>query len=77
MEGKMETQLLEDIRALLISKRAREIRINLQRAESDADIEEIDIEGELVSVLTLEAAMRAAVKEFKRNKQLINAILAE
>lgn len=73
----METQLLEDIRALLISKRAREIRINLQRAESDADIEEIDIEGELVSVLTLEAAMRAAVKEFKRNKQLINAILAE
>ena len=73
----METQLLEDIRALLISKRAREIRINLQRAESDADIEEIDIEGELVSVLTLEAAMRAAVKEFKRNKQLINTILAE
>ncbi|MEN5207481.1 hypothetical protein ABE493_05050 [Stenotrophomonas terrae] len=73
----MDTQLLEDIRALLISKRAREIRINLQRAESDADIEEIDIEGELVSVLTLEAAMRAAVKEFKRNKQLINAILEE
>jgi len=77
MEGNMDTQLLEDIRALLISKRAREIRINLQRAESDADIEEIDIEGELVSVLTLEAAMRAAVKEFKRNKQLINAILEE
>ncbi|WP_156455736.1 MULTISPECIES: hypothetical protein [Stenotrophomonas] len=73
----MDTQLLEDIRALLISKRAREIRINLQRAESDADIEEIDIEGELVSVLTLEAAMRAAVKEFKRNKQLISTILAE
>ncbi len=73
----MDTQLLEDIRALLISKRAREIRINLQRAESDADIEEIDIEGELVSVLTLEAAMRAAVKEFKRNKQLINAILEQ
>jgi len=77
MEGNMDTQLLEDIRALLISKRAREIRINLQRAESDADIEEIDIEGELVSVLTLEAAMRAAVKEFKRNKQLINVILEE
>jgi len=77
MEGNMDTQLLEDIRALLISKRAREIRINLQRAESDADIEEIDIEGELVSVLTLEAAMRAAVKEFKRNKQLINAILEQ
>ncbi|AMJ55644.1 hypothetical protein AXG53_02600 [Stenotrophomonas sp. KCTC 12332] len=77
MEGNMDTQLLEDIRALLISKRAREIRINLQRAESDADIEEIDIEGELVSVLTLEAAMRAAVKEFKRNKQLISTILAE
>ncbi|WP_152984584.1 hypothetical protein [Stenotrophomonas terrae] len=73
----MDNQLLEDIRALLISKRAREIRINLQRAESDADIEEIDIEGELVSVLTLEAAMRAAVKEFKRNKQLISTILAE
>ncbi|KRG66431.1 hypothetical protein ABB27_13705 [Stenotrophomonas terrae] len=77
MEGNMDNQLLEDIRALLISKRAREIRINLQRAESDADIEEIDIEGELVSVLTLEAAMRAAVKEFKRNKQLISTILAE
>ena len=71
----MENGLLEDIRALLIGKRARELRINLQKAESDADIEEIEIEGETHSVLTHEAGIRAAVKELQDNKKFIAELL--
>ncbi|MGV8959078.1 MAG: hypothetical protein ACOH1V_01630 [Stenotrophomonas sp.] len=71
----MENGLLEDIRALLIGKRARELRINLQKAESDADIEEIEIEGETHRVLTHEAGIRAAVKELQHNKTFIAELL--
>lgn len=71
----MENDMFEDIRALLIGARAREIRLNLQKAESDADIEEIEVEGEMHPVLTREAAMRVAVKELLSNKELIAQLL--
>lgn len=73
----MENDMFEDIRALLIGARAREIRLNLQKAESDADIEEIEVEGEMHPVLTREAAMRAAVQELLGNKELIAQLLRD
>ncbi len=71
----MENGLLEDIRALLIGKRAREVRINLQKAQSDDDIEEIEIEGEIHRVLTHEAGMRSAVRELQDNRKFIAELL--
>lgn len=71
----MEDGLLEDIRALLLGNRAREIRINLQRADSDEDIEEVEIAGEVHRVLTREAAFRSAVRELEANKALIADLL--
>ena len=73
----MENDMLEDIRALFIGARAREICLNLQKAESDADIEEIEVEGEMHTVLTREAAMRVAVKELLGNKALIAQLLKD
>lgn len=73
----MEAGLLEDIRALLIGRRATQIRINLSRAESEADIEEVEVDGELHRVLTRAAALRSTVQELVSDKALIAEFFQE
>ncbi len=73
----MDTGLLEDIRALLIGRRATQIRINLSRAESEADIEEMEFDGEMHRVLTRAAALRSTVRELESDKALIAELLRE
>ena len=70
----MEKQLLEDIQVLLLSSRARELRINTARAESDAELEVIDVDGEQHTVLTKKAGLRLALKELKEAKALIGEL---
>jgi len=67
----MEEECLLDIRALMLSARAREIRDNVQVASSRADIEVITIQGEEREVLTFEAALRYAITELRNAQALI------
>lgn len=67
----MKDELLENIQTLLLSQRAREIRINTSRAEFPEDVEEIEFEGKLVEVLTKPAALRLSLKELQKAKRLI------
>ncbi|HBS54577.1 MAG TPA: hypothetical protein DEA38_02455 [Stenotrophomonas sp.] len=67
----MEEECLLDIRALMLSARAREIRDNVQIAKTRADIEVVTIHGVEQEVLTFEAALRYAIKELGEAQQLI------
>lgn len=71
----MEIELLEDIRTLLIRNRVGEIRLNIERAESEADIEEVHLNGESHKVLTRPAAFRIAVSELKQDKAFIRSLV--
>lgn len=70
----MEKQLLEDIQVLLLSNRARELRINTARAASEAELEVIEVDGEQHTVLTKKAGLRLALKELQEAKQLISEL---
>lgn len=70
----MEKQLLEDIQVLLLSNRARELRINVGRAASDDELEVIEVDGEEHTVLTKKAGLRLALKELEEAKALIKEL---
>jgi hypothetical protein len=67
----MKEELLENIQALLLSQRARDIRLNTARATFPEDVEEVLINGESVAVLTMPAALRSALEEMLEVKRLI------
>lgn len=71
----MDEALLDDIRTLQLGKRAREIRMALHWAESEEDIEEVELNGEMHRVLTKRAAFRGAIEEMKANRALIAELL--
>ncbi|WP_143584451.1 hypothetical protein PWP89_13100 [Stenotrophomonas rhizophila] len=70
----MEKQLLEDIQVLLLSNRARELRINVGRAASDDELEVIEVDGEEHTVLTKKAGLRLALRELEEAKALIKEL---
>lgn len=69
----METQLLRDIRALLISKRARELQAYPELAKMEGDVQvALDMAGREVRTLTLEAALRLAIIEMENAREVIH-----
>lgn len=67
----MEEDYLRDIRALMLSARAREIRGNVDIATSPRDLQLAMILGEERQVLTFAAAMRHVISELEDAKKLI------
>ncbi|MCU1030231.1 hypothetical protein JAK53_13195 [Stenotrophomonas maltophilia] len=67
----MEEDYLRDLRALMLSARAREIRDNTQIATNPNDLEVIMFAGEERQVLTFEAALRYAITELRDAQALI------
>ncbi len=69
----METQLLRDIRALLISKRARELQAYPDLAKVKGDVQvTVGFDGREVRTLTLDAALRLAVIEMENAREVID-----
>ncbi|MBA0284439.1 hypothetical protein [Stenotrophomonas maltophilia] len=69
----METQLLRDIRALLISKRARELQSYPDLAKVEGDVQvTVGFDGREVRTLTLDSALRLAVIEMENAREVID-----
>ncbi|MBD9534676.1 hypothetical protein IB227_02275 [Stenotrophomonas sp. STM01] len=69
----MDNQLLRDIRALLVSKRARQLQQFTELAKTPGDVElSVDASGREVRRLTFDAALRLAVIEMENAREVID-----